>query len=805
MKRARAADVCTAPGGALAASPLLDPRALNAAILYAPTTAALLALVPAHGARFTDVNAATALLRASRATPPPPYPALEPLCLACAAAFTAACAPRGGGGGGSGGASSRTLSAACHAAGALGLVPRCAPLSRSLEALSAASLAALDPGALSALLWLAGKAPGWAPGGGPLSRDALATAAAAAAPRMRPEELAGALWGAAAARLYHAPLLAALAAAAGGAAARGALGAQALATAAWAAAKLRHADGGRLAAALRAAALAPLKAGAFGGQDLAQFAYALARWDSEGEGGGGGEAWRALAAAATAAAAARALAPPALASLLAAFASGGGARGGGGAKEAVAAAAAALAAAAAAALPALAPNEVGALCMALARGAAPPAGLSSGALAAAVAAAAPLMAWRSVGAADAALRAMGGGGGRRRARADAALAARAAAAVGELGAAADAAAGAPAALLLSLRPAPWDGAGALLLVGGDPGGAIAGAAAAGGAPVAARWARFAFEGGGAAAWPLPPSAPCGCAVLRFPSAGGAASLALLARGAAGALRGGARLIVYGSAREGLALPAAAEAVAGDFEGGEALGASVDGSVVVAFRRRAAAPGGGGGGGSGGGGLAAFARDGALALPGCGGCGGANPCGPRAWRTYPGLFAEGGIDVMTRALLGALPAFPPRARVLDFCCGSGAIGAALLAAAPALRVTLCDADALAVAAARANVPAARRVLLADGWPPHAATREGRRKWNAIVSNPPVHGGLADDLRVLAALVAGAAGRLRPGGALLVVAQLHVPVGALMGGARGLAGVSATRVEGGRFVVWRAEAL
>ena len=54
---------------------------------------------------------------------------------------------------------------------------------------------------------------------------------------------------------------------------------------------------------------------------------------------------------------------------------------------------------------------------------------------------------------------------------------------------------------------------------------------------------------------------------------------------------------------------------------------------------------------------------------------------RLRRVYPGLFAAGGLDVMTAALLRALPPPPRGANVLDFCCGSGAIAAALGAREP----------------------------------------------------------------------------------------------------------------------------
>ena len=69
-------------------------------------------------------------------------------------------------------------------------------------------------------------------------------------------------------------------------------------------------------------------------------------------------------------------------------------------------------------------------------------------------------------------------------------------------------------------------------------------------------------------------------------------------------------------------------------------------------------------------LSSWATTAPLTLPGGGAVG--------AWTTYPGLFAGGGVDVMTAALLRALPAPPPGARVLDACCGSGTIAAALRA-------------------------------------------------------------------------------------------------------------------------------
>lgn len=49
------------------------------------------------------------------------------------------------------------------------------------------------------------------------------------------------------------------------------------------------------------------------------------------------------------------------------------------------------------------------------------------------------------------------------------------------------------------------------------------------------------------------------------------------------------------------------------------------------------------------------------------------------------------------------------RALDFCSGSGVIGAAIQAQLPAARLTLLDADAVALVAARSNVPGAAVIL------------------------------------------------------------------------------------------------
>ena len=76
---------------------------------------------------------------------------------------------------------------------------------------------------------------------------------------------------------------------------------------------------------------------------------------------------------------------------------------------------------------------------------------------------------------------------------------------------------------------------------------------------------------------------------------------------------------------------------------------------------------------------------------------------------------------------------PGAKVLDFCCGNGAIAQAVVQLQPSAEVHLADADALAVRAACRNVPAARHGYLGDSW--QGVPSEVTFDW--IVSNPPVH--------------------------------------------------------------------
>ncbi|MGP4016071.1 putative protein N(5)-glutamine methyltransferase [Saccharopolyspora sp. 5N708] len=128
---------------------------------------------------------------------------------------------------------------------------------------------------------------------------------------------------------------------------------------------------------------------------------------------------------------------------------------------------------------------------------------------------------------------------------------------------------------------------------------------------------------------------------------------------------------------------------------------------------------------------------------------------------------------------------PRAVVVDLCCGSGAVGAALAATLSGVRLWAADVDPRAVRCARRNIAAAGRVVEGDLYRPLPGGLRGRVEILAVNAPyvpsgevglmPPearlheprvaLDGG-ADGLDIQRRVAAGAAGWLAPGGHLLV---------------------------------------
>ncbi len=203
-------------------------------------------------------------------------------------------------------------------------------------------------------------------------------------------------------------------------------------------------------------------------------------------------------------------------------------------------------------------------------------------------------------------------------------------------------------------------------------------------------------------------------------------------------------------------------------------------------------------------LAAWATDSSVhPLPSHTGC---RITGGGIWRSFPGLFAGGTLSEMTQSLLDHMPTPASGSTVLDFACGSGIIGATLLEKQPSIALHMLDADSVATEAVRYNVRSACAVHLSDGW----ASVDPSLRFDFIVSNPPVHSGIADDLEVIKGLVQGAAprahggaGRLKPGGTLCLVTQTQIPTGCILH-AHGFAESHRNFVDcvAGHFLVWTA---
>lgn len=282
------------------------------------------------------------------------------------------------------------------------------------------------------------------------------------------------------------------------------------------------------------------------------------------------------------------------------------------------------------------------------------------------------------------------------------------------------------------------------------------------------WLRHSAPGSPTPAQPWPPSGAFDAAVIRLPKAKDALDLALHA--AAAQLPAGAPIAVFGGNAEGIRSVERRLSAVADNSGTCRTGRHA--RVVVGTRKSMIA------------GLKSELRDwralSTLVIAGR----------ARPWVTYPGVFAKGGVDAGTALLIEHVMAIPGEARVLDFAAGSGVIAAAISAAIPTARLDVIEADAIALAAARENIPEARAVV------GHALAAAGDAQYDVIVSNPPIHDGIVESHTVLKALIADAPRYLRPAGRLVLVVQSRVPVMPALTAAFPKAGIL---VDTGRFTV------
>ena len=288
------------------------------------------------------------------------------------------------------------------------------------------------------------------------------------------------------------------------------------------------------------------------------------------------------------------------------------------------------------------------------------------------------------------------------------------------------------------------------------------------------WRRFADGDGPAHPWPE--DGAFSAAVIRLP--GGWEAFRMTLHAVCARLPEGAPLWVYGGAEEGIT------SVDSHLDG------LADGLETVALKKRTrvlrlartAAPAKGD--------KADWRTCVEIAAPG------APSPSPLELAFYPGCFAAGRLDEGTRLLLEAAPAYRDGGRVLDFACGSGVVAAALRARTPDIRLALLDADALALDAARENVPGAE-IILADGVNALPSLASGER-FELIISNPPIHQGRQEDFGVLAALLEQGPKLLKLKGSLVFVVQRTAGAGRLIA-AQGRK--AALLKETTAFQVWR----
>ena len=139
-------------------------------------------------------------------------------------------------------------------------------------------------------------------------------------------------------------------------------------------------------------------------------------------------------------------------------------------------------------------------------------------------------------------------------------------------------------------------------------------------------------------------------------------------------------------------------------------------------------------------------------------------------SYPGVFAHGRLDAGTALLLEALATLKPEGDVLDFACGAGLIGACVSAGYPNTSVTLLDTNALALRACEETLASnhlAGCVLASDG------LSEIKGSFDLIISNPPIHAGIKTDSRLSQRLLESVHQHIKPGGMLVLVANVHLP--------------------------------
>ncbi|MBY0612617.1 MAG: class I SAM-dependent methyltransferase [Beijerinckiaceae bacterium] len=143
-------------------------------------------------------------------------------------------------------------------------------------------------------------------------------------------------------------------------------------------------------------------------------------------------------------------------------------------------------------------------------------------------------------------------------------------------------------------------------------------------------------------------------------------------------------------------------------------------------------------------------------------------------TAPGMFSFDKVDKGSRLLVEHLPK-DIKGRVADFGAGWGYLSSAMLGACPYMRrLDLYEAEAMALDCARHNVASNREDLeITFNWADVTAGGMPAKRYDFIVMNPPFHSDKAQQASLGQEFIKAAAKALKPGGRLIMVANLMLP--------------------------------
>jgi 23S rRNA (guanine1835-N2)-methyltransferase len=138
------------------------------------------------------------------------------------------------------------------------------------------------------------------------------------------------------------------------------------------------------------------------------------------------------------------------------------------------------------------------------------------------------------------------------------------------------------------------------------------------------------------------------------------------------------------------------------------------------------------------------------------------------RQYAGVFSSGRIDFATQFLIEHLAVTSDEQTILDLASGNGVIARAIQLQKPDAELHLMDDYFLAVESSKLNL---------DHDKVHFHWRDsiediGNVEFDLVVSNPPFHFAHEENIEVAVDLFREVAGKLKPGGRFLCVANKHI---------------------------------